>query len=143
MKADSIIILVLAFSLVTIAIGGIVSDMNNHYDSNASTSWANKYNFATQINQSVSDIQADAEAAGKETGWLSVLSGASAIWRGTTTTIKVILQVPGYSISMIRGISAEMGMPSIVSDVIIPIIILMLMVVIIFIVVRLIRGENV
>lgn len=142
-KADGIIILVLVFSLITVIIGGVIGDMKNTYDINASTSWENQYNFANEINESVSQIQADAESAGKETGWLSVLSGASAIWRGTTTTISVIFKIPGYTISIIRGVAADMGLPPIVSDVIIPIFIIMMLVGIIFIVIRLIRGENV
>jgi hypothetical protein len=57
MKSDSMIILLLAFSLVTIAIAGIIGDMNSHYDINSSTDWENKYNYATQINDSISKVQ--------------------------------------------------------------------------------------
>jgi hypothetical protein len=142
-RADSIIILVLVFSVITIAIGGIIGDMKNNYDVNASTSWENKYNYANQINTSMSEVQKDIEAVGKETGWLQVLSGASAIWQGTSTTVLIVLSTPGYMVTMIRGIAADMGLPPIVSDVIIPIFIVMIIVVIIFIIIRFVRGENV
>jgi hypothetical protein len=143
MKLESIIILILVFSVITIAVGGIISDMNNNYDVNASVAFQNQYNFSDEINESVSAIAVDAGEAGKETGWLSVLSGASAIWRGITTTISLILKVPGYILTMIRGIASSMGLPPVVSNLIIPIFILMIIVTIVFMTVRFIRGENV
>ena len=143
MKIESIIILVLVFSVITIAIGGIIGDMNSNYGVNASVEFQNQYNFANEINESVSAIATDAQEAGKETGWLSVLSGASAIWRGITTTVRLILVVPTYIFTMIRGVASSMGMPPVVSNLIIPIFIVMILVVIIFMTIRFIRGENV
>jgi len=141
MRIESIIILTLVFCLITISIGGIVGDFKNSYDVNASTSWENKYNFANTINDSMYNISKSAEAAGDETGWLQVLSGASAIWAGVKTTIVLILSVPGYVILMIRGIAADAGLPPVVSDFIVPIFIVMVIVTVIFITIRFIRGE--
>jgi hypothetical protein len=143
MKADSIIALILIFSVITIAIGGIVGDMKSSYALNVSTTWENKYNFANEINESVSGIAKDTQAAGKESGWLSVLSGASAVFQATVTTVSLIWKVPGYTLSMIRGVASEMGMPPIVSNVIIPIFIVMILIAFAFIVIRFVRGENV
>lgn len=143
MKVDGIIILVLVFSIITISIGGIIGDMRSHYDVNVSTSWENEYNFANQINESVSKIEKDAEAVGTSSGWLSVLSGASALWQGVKTTVSMILSTPGYVISIIRGTAAEAGLPPVVSSVIIPIFIVMILVVIVFIVVRMIIKQDV
>jgi hypothetical protein len=143
MKIESVIVLVLVFSVITIAVGGIIGDMNNNYNVNASVEFQNQYNFANQINESVSAISTDAQEAGKETGWLSVLSGASAIWRGVTTVVTLILNIPKYILTMIRGVASSMGLPPVVSTLIIPIFILMIIVAIVFMTVRFIRGENV
>jgi len=143
MKIEGIIILVLVFSLITISIGGIVGDMRTNYDVNASTSWENQYNFADEINASASDIQEDINAAGESKGYLSVLSGASAIWSGIKTTATLIISVPGYVIAIIRGIASNMGLPPVVSDLIIPIFILMVIIVMIFAAIRLVRGDSV
>jgi hypothetical protein len=143
MKIEGIIILVLVFAVITISIGGIVGDMRNNYDVNVSTSWENQYNFANEINNSVSEIQTDINAAGESKGFLSVLSGASAIWSGIKTTAKLITSIPGYTIAIIRGVASNMGLPPVVSDVIIPIFIVMVIVLMIFAAIRLIRGDSV
>jgi hypothetical protein len=143
MKIESIIILILVFSIVTISVGGIISDMNSHYDVNVSTTWSNKYNYANQINSSASAIQSDLDKAGTSTGYLAVLSGASAIWSGIKTTITLVLSVPGYTVAMIRGVAADLGLPPIVADVIIPIFIVMIIIVLIFAAIRLVRGDAV
>lgn len=143
MKAEGIIMLILMFAVVTITTGGIISDMNNNYDVNVSTSWSDKYNFANQINESVANIQKDADVATQTTGWMQIVSGVSAIWQGIKTVITLLYSIPGYTISIIRGVAADMGLPSIVSDMIIPIFIVMILVAITFIVIRTIRGEGI
>ena len=145
MKADSAIILVLVFSVITIAVWGIIGEMNNNYNINISKTWQDQYNstITKEINKSIYDIQKDAEAVGDEKGWLSVLSGASAIWQGLKTTVLTILATPKYVLQTVRKIAFEMGLPSIVSNVIIPIFVVIIAIAIIFIIVRMIRGESV
>lgn len=143
MRPDSIIILVLVFAIVTIAVGGIIGDMNNNYEVNASVEFQNQYNFQSEISSNLTQIVSDSQAVGKESGWLQILSGASAIWQGTKTTVLLILGLPFYLTSMIRGVASNMGLPPVVSDLIIPIFITMIIVVLVFITIRFIRGENV
>jgi hypothetical protein len=143
MKADGIIILILVFSIITIAIGGLIGDIRNNYDVNVSTSWENKYNFANEINDTVSDIKTSADEVGKTSGWLSIISGASALWAGVKTTAILIWNIPGYAISIIRGVASDAGLPPIISDIIIPIFIVMILVVIAFIVARMIIKQDI
>lgn len=137
MKADSIIILVLAFSLITIAVGGIIGDMNNNYDVQSNTSAYSKYNYADEINKSTSKIQNTLEHVGDEKGYLQVLSGASAILQATPQVVLMILSVPIYVIGIIRGISLDIGIPPAISY----IFIIMIFVSLIFMGWRAARGE--
>lgn len=143
MKPESLIILFLMFTVITISIGGIIGDMQNNYGTNVSTVWANEYNFQDRINESVSEVSAKIDQAGESQGYLTIVTGVSAIWSGIKSTATMILATPKYFLEVTRGMAASLGLPDIIASTIIPLFFMMIIVVVIFMAIRLVRGDSV
>lgn len=144
MKPESIISLILVFSLVLICIGGIVSDMNNNYSMNVSNNWSNKYNFANQINDSASGMIAVAEKVGESENWIVIgLAGAAAIPAAVISTITLVAKTPFYLISMIRGVAGDLNLGTGEIFAITFVFIVIIIVGLAFALVRFIRGEGI
>jgi hypothetical protein len=142
MKVESFVILILMVGFVLIAVNAVVQDFSTEYNVTTSLINSSKYSYTTQINNSISSIQEDISKVGDTTGWKQVLVGASALWNGVISAAGMILLSPVYLAQMVSGASADMGMPSIVSNVLLPIFILILTVYIIFLIVRFVRGDT-
>ncbi len=142
MKVESFVILILMVGFVLIAVNAVVQDFSTEYNVTTSLINSSNYSYTTQINNSISSIQEDISKVGDTTGWKQVLVGASALWNGVISAAGMILLSPVYLAQMVSGASADMGMPSIVSNVLLPIFILILTVYIIFLIVRFVRGDT-
>ena len=141
MKIESFVILILAVGFILVAVNGVVTDFSVNYNVSTSLINSSKYSYYTQINNSISGIQSDIQAVGDTTGWKQVLVGASALWNGVISSAKMILLSPIYGTEIISGASADMGLPTAVTGILLPILIVMLTVVIIFMIVRFVRGD--
>lgn len=142
MRVESFVILILMVGFVLIAINGVVQDFSTSYNVNTSMINTSKYSYTTQINNSISKVQEDISKVGETTGWKQILVGASALWNGVISSAGMILLSPVYLAQMISGASADAGLPSIVSNVLLPILILIITVYIIFLIVRFVRGDT-
>jgi hypothetical protein len=143
MKPESLVILFLTFSIITIAIGGIIGDMQSNYNVNVSKEWEDQYSFSDNINSSVSEVSTKLDEVGESKGYITIVTGVSALWSGLKATITMILATPVYLATSARGVSAGLNLPPVVSSTIVPIFIIMLIVVVIFMGVRLARGDSV
>lgn len=144
MKPESLINLFLVMSIITICVAGIIGEMNIHYSpsENVSTAW-NSYNFQNRINSSVTEVSEKIDQAGEQEGYLTIVTGVSAIWSGIKSTAVMILAIPSYFLEVSRGVASGMGLPDTVANIIVPLFFMMLLVIVIFMTIRLVRGDSV
>lgn len=142
MKVESFTILILMVGFLLISTNLIVADFSTNYNVTTSLINTTKYSYYTQINSSISGLQSDIQAVGDTTGWKQVLVGASALWNGVISSAKMVLLSPLYLTGIISGASADMGIPTTVTSILLPIIIIMLTVTIIFVIIRFVRGDS-
>jgi len=142
MKVESFTILILMVGFLFIAVNLVVADFSTSYNVTTSLTNSSKYSYYTQINNSISGLQSDIQAVGDTTGWKQVLVGASALWNGVISSAKMVLLSPLYLTGIISSASADMGLPTGVTGILLPIIIIMITVTIIFVIIRFVRGDT-
>lgn len=142
MKVESFTILILMVGFLFISTNLIIGDFSTNYNVTTSLTNSSKYTYYSQINNSISGLQSDIQAVGDTTGWKQVLVGASALWNGVISSAKMVLLSPLYLTGIISSASADMGLPTGVTGILLPIIIIMITITIIFVIMRFVRGDT-
>lgn len=141
MKPESLLILILMIPVITLAVGGIIGNMSTYYDTNVSKEWENQYNFQNEINDSISEVKTKVEEVGEAKGYLTIVTGVSAIFSGIKTTATMLLKVPTYATTTLRGVASGLSLGDVISSSIIPIFIIMIIMLVVFMGIRLARGD--
>ncbi len=85
MKIETIFILLLVTALIFGISAGIIGDFKTYYPEKnvMNETNLNKFNYQTQLNNSLSDVSKNIQDIGKESsGWVKILGGISVLWSG-------------------------------------------------------------
>jgi hypothetical protein len=149
MRLENVLIIILGFFMITILANGIIYDFGKNYNTQTSYFLDNQSKInqiQTEIAEDLNKISLNAEKVGETTGWLQVVSGASAVWNGVTTTVSLILKSPYYVTAIITDSYNSLNIPSVddqrfdIRTKVLPIILIIINIIILFMIINFIRG---
>jgi hypothetical protein len=149
MRLENVLIIILGFVMITILANGIIYDFGKNYNTQTSYFLDNQSKInqiQTEIAEDLNKISLNAEKVGETTGWLQVVSGASAVWNGVTTTVSLILKSPYYVTAIITDSYNSLNIPSVddqrfdIRTKVLPIILIIINIIILFMIINFIRG---
>lgn len=117
MKLSGYVTVILVVGLCFAIIGNVVNDFETEYsDVDVNTSWETKYDYSSEINESLSGLKENFDIiADEDEGWFSKLTA------GITAIPKIIIVVPAamfttisYGIIILVDVGATIGIPSFV-----------------------------
>lgn len=117
MKISTFLTMLLVVGIVLVAIVGMVKEAENLYGIDVNkTDWESGYNFASDVNDSVSPLQKALEDLGNEDkGWFDKIgSGFTGIISGVTLLPKMVGKTGKMGMSLITKLSLTIGVPHII-----------------------------
>lgn len=115
MKISTFITILLVVGILIFVIVSMVNESEENYDITINkTGWENQYDFASEVNNSVSPIkQSIDDITSEEKGWLEKIgSGFTGIIAAVTFLPTMVWQIGTMGTQLITGIGGYMGIPS-------------------------------
>jgi len=115
MKLSGYILITVIIGLAFASVGMFVNDLSSSYpDVEIDTSWETEYNYAQNINQSVSPLKEKFDTIENgDAGWFSKVSaGITAVPFATITVPKIIFETMSFSGTIISQLGVAIGVPT-------------------------------
>ena len=118
MKLSGYITIILMVGLCFAMVGSVVTDFETEYpEIDVNSSWETKYNYADEINQSLSGLKEQFDIISDEDeGWFAKLTaGISAIPKAIIFVPSVLFGTIAYGLIILVDVGTEIGIPPFVS----------------------------
>lgn len=115
MKISTFITMILFVGIVMFVVISMVNEADDNYGINVNkTNWEGQYNFASDVNDSISPIKTSIDdITSEDTGWLEkVGAGFTGIIAAVTFLPSMVWDLGKMGTSLITGLGDALGVPS-------------------------------